>query len=171
MNQPAIKSFQLAANGPFPNHPRWPLLIYPGVVSLSAEDPARDLETLFEKNGWGRSWRNGVYTFHHFHSNAHEVLGIYRGHVRVQFGGPQGVELELNPGDIAVLPAGTAHKNLGSSRDLGVVGAYPPGADYNLLRGKEDERERAIKDIRKVSKPESDPAFGEAGGLREHWRD
>jgi uncharacterized protein YjlB len=169
MRDTGIKSFQLAGDGPFPNNPQWQLLIYPAALSFSGEDPAGELEALFEKNGWGRAWRNGIYAFHHFHSNAHEVLGIFRGRVRVQFGGPQGVKLELTAGDVAVLPAGTAHRNLKSSADLGVVGAYPPGDEYDLLRGKEEELPRAVANIRQVRKPAKDPVFGTAGGLCEHW--
>jgi uncharacterized protein YjlB len=126
MSRQNPKTYLLRDDGTFPNHPRWPLLVYPAVLSDSLKDRAAELERLFRKNGWGRMWRNGVYTFQHYHSNAHEVLGVYSGSARVQFGGPQGVDVELTAGDVAVLPAGTAHMNLWSSDDFGVVGAYPP---------------------------------------------
>ena len=42
----------LAANGPIPNHPRWPLLIYPGAVTIAGPDPAAAFEELFARNRW-----------------------------------------------------------------------------------------------------------------------
>lgn len=171
MNQ-TPQTYLLRDDGTFPNHPRWPLLIYAGVLRLSAQDPALDIEELFRTNGWGGSWRNGIYPFHHYHSNAHEVLGVYGGIARVQFGGPKGVEIELHTGDVAVLPAGTAHRKLSESGGFGVVGAYPSGQQHwDLCRGDPGEHSAAIARIKQVSKPSSDPVFGTDGGLRELWRD
>jgi len=38
------------------------------------EDPPASIETTLRANGWGNGWRNGVYSYHHYHSTAHEVL-------------------------------------------------------------------------------------------------
>ena len=46
-------------------------------------DPAAMFERLFETNGWGGSWRNGIYDYVHYHPRTHEVLGIARGRARV----------------------------------------------------------------------------------------
>src|SRR5882672_3037179 len=112
----------LAADGAIPNHPRWPLLVYPAAL----------FEQLFARNGWPAAWRNGVFPFHHFHSNAHETLGIYSGEVTVQFGGDGGVVVTARAGDVIVLPAGTGHKKLSSRGALGVVGAYPAGEHADM---------------------------------------
>ena len=42
----------------------------------------------FAAHGWSNAWRDGIFGYHHFHSIAHEVLGIASGEVRVMFGGP-----------------------------------------------------------------------------------
>jgi uncharacterized protein YjlB len=66
-------------DGVIPNNERWPLVVYRGAVSLPADlDPAAVIEDLFELNGWGDSWRNGIYDYVHYHSRIHEVLGIAR---------------------------------------------------------------------------------------------
>jgi hypothetical protein len=78
-------------DGLVPNHPRWPLIIYRGAVNLGARhDPAAVIEDLFEANGWGETWRNGVYDYVHYHSRIHEVLGVTSGKGRVRFGGAKG---------------------------------------------------------------------------------
>ncbi|MDQ3644157.1 MAG: cupin domain-containing protein, partial [Actinomycetota bacterium] len=61
----------------------------------------------FSEHGWGGSWVDGVFGFHHFHSTSHEVLGVIRGQVTLELGGPQGREFEVSTGDVVVLPAGT----------------------------------------------------------------
>ena len=124
---PRVIAHHLAAGGAIPNHPRWPLLVYPGVVAIAGADPAAAFEALFDRNRWPAAWRNGVFPFHHFHTNAHEVLGVYSGEVTVQFGGDGGVVVTAQPGDVIVLPAGTGHKKLSSRGALGVVGRLPGG--------------------------------------------
>ena len=148
--------------GPIPNHPRWPLLVYERII----ENPrAEDFEELFTRNRWPAAWRNGVFPFHHFHSNAHEALGVYEGEVTVQFGGEPGVVLTARPGDVIVLPAGTGHKRLSSKGRLGIVGAYPEGA----------RPDTCTPPFRKGSKieaplPAADPVHGADGPLFRHWR-
>src|SRR5579871_307100 len=78
-------------DGLIPNHPRWPLVIYKSAVRLPAAlDPAAVFEDLFGRNGWGDSWRNGVYDYVHYHSRIHEVMGVARGSAKVRFGGKAG---------------------------------------------------------------------------------
>ena len=160
----------LGAGGAIPNHPRWPLLVYPGAVEIAGADPAARFEELFTRNGWPAAWRDGVFPFHHYHSNAHEVRGIYSGEVTVQFGGDAGVTVVARPGDVIVLPAGTGHKRLASKGSLGVVGAYPLGARPDtcmppFARGKKNAATAA-----QVPLPSGDPVFGSKGPLFEHWR-
>jgi uncharacterized protein YjlB len=162
---------RFADDGAIPNNPTLPFLVYPGAVELAgAADPAAIFEELFAANGWGGSWRDGIFTFPHYHSNAHEVLGIACGSARVRFGGGTGIVLEVRAGDVAVLPAGTGHQNLGASGDLLVVGAYPRGQeDYDLRRGHPSERPRVLDNIAHVPLPEADPVYGRPGPLVEQW--
>ena len=84
----------LTENQSIPNNETLPLLIYPQAVDLTAggsSDPAAVFEQLFAQNAWQDSWRNGVFSYHHYHSKAHEVLGCYRGTATIQFGGEAGV--------------------------------------------------------------------------------
>jgi uncharacterized protein YjlB len=163
-------SFRFRDDGIIPNHPAWPLIIYGSAVRLPDRlDPAAVFEDLFERNGWGDSWRNGIYDYVHYHSRIHEVLGIARGTAKVRFGGTRGRTLTLKAGDVAILPAGTGHQRLSASKEFLVVGAYPPSGKYDECTTGED-RERALKTIPKVVRPRKDPVLGADGPLLKVWK-
>jgi uncharacterized protein YjlB len=164
-------AFHFRDDGRIPNHPRWPVLIYWGVVQLPrAFDRAAVLEDLFESNGWGDSWRNGIYDYLHYHSRIHEVLGIARGNAKVRLGGDRGRTLNLRAGDVVILPAGTGHQCLVASKDFLVVGAYPPSGKYDECRPDAEQHEPSIKSVEKVKRPRKDPVFGAKGPLLKSWK-
>lgn len=167
MADATVKTFMLEDDGSIPNNPDLPLLVYRGALPDTSAETCR---RLFKRNGWTGTWVNGVFSYHHYHSNAHEALGVVSGSARIQFGGPQGVTLDVEAGDAVILPAGTGHCNKGGSGDFRVVGAYPPGqASYDLKRGDADERPEALDNIRSTPLPERDPVFGADGPLPAHW--
>src|SRR5262245_49296585 len=149
-------------DGAIPNNPYLPFLVYKKAIDLSGRiDPAQVIEETFQANGWNDNmWRNGVFPFPHYHSMIHEAMGVARGRARVRFGGKNGRDIDLEPGDVAVLPAGTGHQRILETHDLLVVGAYPPTGHYNLCRGSRAEYARAIKSIPLVPMPDGDPVYG-----------
>ena len=158
-------TFTFDDDGTIPNS-RLPLLVYRDAVPADAAE----IERVFETNRWPPAWRNGVHPFHHFHSTAHEVLGVARGEVSVLFGGPNGKLLTVRAGDVVVVPAGVAHCNQGQSSDLLVVGAYPdngPGPD--LRRAKPAEHDAAGRAVAAVASPAADPVAGVDGALPRLW--
>jgi uncharacterized protein YjlB len=165
-----IEAHLIRDNGTFPNSDRLPLLVYKKAFLFNGKGDPAVVEKTFATNGWTGSWRNGLYPYHHYHSTAHEVLGIYGGSVRVQFGGDDGITVVAEAGDVLVLPAGLAHKNLWSSHDFRVVGAYPKGTSRDMNYGKEGERPGTDANIARVPLPGSDPVQGRSGALPEHWK-
>jgi uncharacterized protein YjlB len=161
--------FRFKDDGLVPNHPSWPLIVYRGAIELPEKfDPASVIEMLFRTNGWGDSWRNGIYDYVHYHSRIHEVLGVARGKARVRFGGIKGRIIAVKAGDVAVLPAGTGHQCVSASDDFLVVGAYPPSGTYDECT-KADQRQEALVAIRKVAPPGSDPVYGSDGPVVRSW--
>jgi uncharacterized protein YjlB len=125
--------FRFEDDGVVPNHPRWPLIIYRNAVKLPKTfDPAAVFEDLFARNGWGDSWRNGVYDYLHYHSRIHEVMGVARGCAVARFGGKGQRAITIKPGDVLILPAGTGHECVSASEDFLVVGGL--SADRHLRR-------------------------------------
>jgi uncharacterized protein YjlB len=165
-----LTSRLFADDGTFPNNPILPLLLYQDIIPPAGGKTAAMIEELFESNSWGGTWRNGLNSFHHYHSTAHEALGVYRGSAEVQLGGERGVTVTVQQGDLMIIPAGVAHKNLGSSADFRVVGAYPRGQHPDMCYGKEAERPRADNRINAVALPQGDPVYGPAGPLAIHWK-
>lgn len=156
-----------ADDGRFPNS-TLPVVIYRQALAGAAVS-AEALEALFDGNGWPSQWRAGVFDYHHFHSTAHECLGVARGRATLKLGGPEGRDFELGPGDVVILPAGTAHCRLTADPDFLVVGAYPPGQNFDLLRGIAGERPGADQRIANVPLPRTDPVGGAGGAVVEKW--
>jgi uncharacterized protein YjlB len=128
------------------------------------------LEARFASNNWVNSWRWGVYAFHHYHSNTHEVLGVFSGSAELLLGGDQGQKVKVQAGDVIVIPAGVGHKCIWHDSDFTVVGAYPNGVDQDMNKGKESERPRADEKIASVPFPDEDPLFGKNEGLVKIWK-
>lgn len=165
MPQPATYFFK--DDGQIPNS-HLPLLLYKNAFDARGAGGADWLEKTFSRHNWTNSWRNGIYNFHHYHSTSHEVLGIYAGTALVHLGGEQGQKIQVEAGDIIVIPAGVGHKNLGSE-DLGVVGAYPDGRSWDLNTGKPVERPATDHNIAALPIPAMDPLTGSTG-LPDIWR-
>lgn len=161
--------FVFADDGRTPNHPSYPVLLYKSAVAASVEDKGAWLEERYLTNGWSGTWRAGVYAFTHYHSTAHEVLGVSRGSAVLQLGGDDGRAIAMAAGDVVALPAGTGHRCLRNSDDFEVVGAYPEGQDPDLLRAGEGEIEAAREAIRAVPEPSADPLHGASGPLKSFW--
>ncbi len=162
-------AYRFEDDGAIPNNPELPFLVYQGALALGARDAATVCERLFAAHRWSGAWRAGIYSFPHYHSTAHEVLGICRGRAEVRFGGGHGMVLTVQTGDVVVIPAGVGHQNLGASPDLIVVGAYPDGQSWDLCYGKSGERPRVLANIARVPLPASDPVYGKRGPLLAHW--
>ena len=169
MAKPSIQTLLIPDDGIFPNNDALPLILMQQVFDPKTKNLVRTIEKMFHGNAWGKSWRNGIYNFHHYHSTAHEVLGIYAGRVKVQFGGPDGQVVTGEAGDVIIIPAGVSHKNLDQSQDFRCVGAYPEGQSPDMQYGKSGERPQVDNNIRSVSLPKMDPAFGMDGPLLEIW--
>ena len=157
-------------DGQFPNS-QLPLLLYRDPLQELHLDLAGVFESRFARNGWTNSWRNGVFDYDHYHSTTHEVLAVYRGNAFLRFGGPvAGRDVSVQAGNVIIIPAGVSHKRVTCSDDFGVVGAYPDGREWDILRGDPGERPAADERMAALPMPTSDPLFGTEGPLTLLWQ-
>jgi uncharacterized protein YjlB len=147
------------------------LVLIRSAIAPDPEDAPASFEQRFRQNGWTGTWRNGIYPYHHYHSTAHEVLGVACGAARICFGGEGGLEVEVAAGDVLVIPAGVAHKLIEERDGFLVVGGYAGGRHWDILRPRSTNVEAALERIKQVPPPESDPVAGPGGVLLDLWSD
>jgi uncharacterized protein YjlB len=166
-NHPTPEMLTARPVGRLPNS-RFPLLIHRAAVPGGAEA----LLERFRGHGWLNNWPYpGIYDDPHFHSTTHECLGVASGEMELELFGRGGTRVTLGAGDVVVMPAGVSHSMTGGSVGILVVGGYPDGRDWDLLRedsiGEADWR-AAQKLIMSLPIPGRDPA---SGGPLQAWID
>ncbi|MBB5330128.1 cupin [Tunturiibacter gelidoferens] len=165
-NSPSTpQQLHLKPNGWMPNSPL-PVLLYRSALPPIA-DLAAEMERIFTTNRWPPQWRNGVYSFHHYHSTAHEVLGFAAGHADLMLGGENGETVTVHAGDVLVLPTGTGHCRISAAADFLVIGAYPENEHWDICRSAASPE--TLASMRRVRFPQSDPLTGPTGPLPKLW--
>ena len=123
-----VKEYNLPATALIPNSP-FPLLYYPGLLSVKTERQPTKIFDLMFSNGWQPQWifRYGPTQASHYHSRTHECMAVLTGTATIRFGVADtvddleesthgagreegGVEIQAQAGDVFVIPAGVAHK-------------------------------------------------------------
>jgi uncharacterized protein YjlB len=164
MKEPQTIIFQ--DDGLIPNSGH-PVLLFRRAVDLEDVDPASSMEERFAANHWTNSWRNLQVSSLSQHESRSTRHLPWLGHSPTRVA--HGQDFIVEPGDVIVIPAGVGHKNMGSSPDLGVVGAYPDGRRCDLLRGRPGERPQAEQNIAVIPTPNQDPLYGPDGPLMRIW--
>ena len=153
------ETIQITPDAPYPGNDL-PVRLYRQALSGSRDTLITGFKRLFTSHGWSEPWINGIYDFHHFHAEAHEVLGCAAGRVTVQLGGPNGPKLTLQAGDAVLLPAGVTHKRLEASADYRILGSYPHDQEPDLRKGDPKEWEVVTTAIQDVQIWDQDPVTG-----------
>jgi uncharacterized protein YjlB len=191
----SVQHFLIPEAGDMPNNGALPVILYKGIAEFGDKEPEKVFEDLIASNNWGNGWVvESIYHFHHYHSNAHEVVAFARGKATLQFGGPDGPIVEVEAGDAAVIPAGVGHKRLDDAPGLSVVGAYPDKQkledvcvlseeDVVKARGEnadadgcairlfgKDERDTLRATIAATALPLADPLTGRDGPVMDLWK-
>ncbi|KAL4948473.1 hypothetical protein BDW69DRAFT_176397 [Aspergillus filifer] len=152
-----------------------PVIHYRGVLPepLTEEKATESLT----KNKWEKRGTWGHIPIRHFHPNSHECYGIFQGHSKLLLGvggsdRAGGLEVNVRVGDVIVLPAGTAHSCVESSKDYQYIGVYPQGCPRwrNEMGGKPIDFASLREETEKVAMPEADPVYGVRGPLMTLWK-
>lgn len=162
------EAYYFEDDGSIPNSPV-PLLHYAGALTEELRDPAA-CRRLLNDHGWSNTWVNGIFSYHHYHSNAHEVLAVLSGSAEVLFGGEEGEQVSVTAGDVVLIPAGTGHCRISSTKNFQVMGAYDRGRGHDLCRGEAGERPQVLENIQEVPVPRQDPVTGEKDPLYSKWK-
>lgn len=140
-----------------------PLMIYHGAFNATSAELEAHLEEVGEVIP---QWVYTMYSQTHFHSTTHEVLGVVSGSARLCFGGEENSERfepTVQSGDLIIVPAGVGHRLLedlhGNQEEFRMVGAYPPGKQWDMCYGKPEEKEK-VQSIIHVAWFQLDPLYG-----------
>ncbi|WVR05546.1 hypothetical protein IAU60_002565 [Kwoniella sp. DSM 27419] len=183
-----VSRYHIAATQSFPNTSLrpYPLLVYHRAYPSSLT-PSGVEAHLRQTGVVDPAWRFPMYKQHHYHSTTDEVLVVVAGSATLCFGGeraantqrgvepssadhqqvPTGpVELEVEKGDVMVVPAGVGHAMISGEGNFEMVGSYPVGGEqWDMCTGDtgEGERKQAWKRIAGLKWFERDPVYGDQG--------
>lgn len=161
-----IRRLAIPRGDTIPNNDRFPAVLARNALGGVQDDA--EVRRLMEANGWGGTWTWRVFDYHHFHPDCFEALAVARGSARLMLGGPQGEAVEVAAGDVAILPPGFGHRQLSSSTDFAICGAYPHGQeDYSILRAEDGFDAATLSRIADMPVPSIDPVWGGRGPLLE----
>jgi uncharacterized protein YjlB len=141
-----------------PNSSRFPVLIYRNVVDYKLPEVGAALMQIFERNGWRCGPGGNILREYHYHSAAHEVIGIASGAAILGIGGPHSIRVAVDATDVLVLPAGTGHCRLADNANFSVVVANPPSQKPDTCRTMASFG--MVETIDALSYPDRDPVFG-----------
>lgn len=159
-----IVRLKIPAGDGVPNNPNHPAVIARNVLAGAHDD--RAVRGLMEHKGWGHTWSSVVFDYHHFHPDAFEALSVARGSATLMLGGPQGETVDVNAGDVMILPPGFGHRRLGMKDGFLICGAYPPGqGNYTVVRDSSGYDAAMLRQIKAVPRPLTDPVWGGDGPL------
>ena len=164
----APQQYFVEKNGYFPGS-KFPVLHYEQALQVPTFFPGKFVSSFLRKHNWSNNWRNGIYTFHHYHSTTHEAMAVIKGQAMILLGGMHGRNVLLKKGDIIVVPAGVAHMNLGNEKDLIFIGGYPSGRNYDMNYGRADEHPKVDNNMRFLPIPDTGPLYGHADPLIDIW--
>lgn len=135
-----------------------PVLVSRTAVDHELLDIAAALEALFRSNGWVCRPQGTLQGEYHYHSTAHEVIGIASGSAILGIGGPHSVRIAVDASDLLVLPAGTGHCRLADRAGFCVITANPPDQEADICRTTASTEIASA--IEAVPYPTSDPVLG-----------
>ncbi|MEX0956838.1 MAG: cupin domain-containing protein [Rhizobiaceae bacterium] len=161
---PEIIPLRVGAGGQVPNNPKYPAVLARKALGGPNDDGA--VRALMARNGWGATWTWRVFDYHHFHPDAFEALAVAQGSATLMLGGPQGQTIEVEAGDVMILPPGFGHCQIAMRDGFQICGAYPPGQEnYTVVRGSDGYDDRMLAQIAAVPPPSTDPIWGARGQL------
>ena len=144
-------------DGTFPNNQHYPTLIYKNSFQGSETDGRR---LIVNKNEWTEPWVWGIFSYHHYHTKAWELLLCVCGSASIQLGGDAGPTVKIDKGDLVLIPPGVAHKQLEEHGGFSLLGSYPTfrfDGRIDTCRGKPTDEERKM--IQECYVPKTDPIF------------
>ncbi|ETW12260.1 hypothetical protein ATO8_11946 [Roseivivax marinus] len=164
----AARTLTFEDDGTVPNNPDLPVVLLRGAVDPGAGEAA--IRALYEANGWHETWTASVFDYQHYHPDAHEALCVAQGWADIQIGGPSGEILRVSAGDAMILPAGVGHCRCDKSDDFQICGGYPSDQPHaTVIRAPDERRPDHVDQIAALSRPKTDPIFGEGGALVVLW--
>lgn len=84
---------------------------------------------------------------------------------------PKKVEVELNTGDVVIVPAGVCHRMVEETRrPFMMVGSYPEGCEWDMCYGTQGE-EGKVDRIRGLVWLKADPIYGDGGPAVGVWKE